>query len=437
MTAIDSTLNSLDLNKPVFDADTGYVFVTGIAARIGVQDYTAEYGAFIYRDADFVREQTLSLKGKPLTRGHFEQGPNKNKDKKVGLIVDAIFDENNGLGIVRCCLDDFDLCNKIKRAMEHESALHLGLSVGYRAPIIDEEGEWLDTEGIAGEKNKTWPYTKKQVLPVKTNHLAIVGFGRGGEIVKTILDEQTPLSEDSLIIFTDEYLFINKKEKDSPAEETQDGGALYPYPENHTSARKSKKGKTMSDEMLDKMSATCDKLSKVCDSFTDVADKMTKACDGMSSYNDAIASSVNYLEAIKKAYESQDRKVIGEYKQPTQEMIADEAAQLAEQGKAVQEAVALWVEFGDELRKKFDTFEVSADDLRKSLLSEFVEIEDGADIGTAFSIYRTLRQQAAANKPAKESAVSKVFGQFKDAAPVEALPNGATRRADGGISFEV
>lgn len=444
--SIDRVLDNLELNKPITCPDTGAWFITGIAARVGVQDYQQEFGMHIYRDETLIQAMVDALRMKPLTLGHFEQSPTMNRDKAAGLIVDSVYKE--GLAVVRIRIDHPELCQLLD---DNLSSHHLGLSVGYRTLIDKKAGTWIDSLGIAGTKGKQFKYQAQQILPVKVNHLAVVPMGRGGEIVKLITDE-APSTEESFVFSDSISLCADNVEEstvgtvpstnsDNKPNIVEDGGALYPYPGTSTSKRKTMAdNKDKYEDMYEDMKSIMDKMSKMCDAYTDAQDKMTKACDTMSSYADNLTASLNYLQAIKQAFEEQDRNAgSGEVAVPTQNMIADSASK--EFSDEVREAVSLWLEFSDELKAEVKDFAVGAATLRKILLSSAgVEVTDemsDAEVNAAFSVFKTLKGQITTAKDSgKQSDVERLFQTVSDAAPSGEPTEGYTRRANGSLVFD-
>jgi hypothetical protein len=457
--SIDKILDNLELNKPIKDEATGYWFITGVAARMGCQEYP-EYGFTAFRDAAFIEEMTKLLLFKPVTMQHFEQSPTKNRDKKVGLIVDTTF--KDGLALVRICVDDPFLCGLFDSGKAAE--MHLGLSVGYSSPMKNKMGSWKDVAGIAGQKNRQYPYQKQQVTPITVNHLAFCELGRGGEVVKAITDE-APASED--FVFNDtfplEIEVMDKKTKDEELELTvtataeaepsenegeeqeEDASALFPYPEQHSSARRKQNDMAEdSSAMLDKMGAVCDKMNKMCDGLAAMADKYGATCDSMTKVADNLSASIDFISAIKSAFEDPARPYNLLTKNPSPDAIADSAKNAEVFSAQVADAVALWLEFSDSLKEKVTDFGQTASQLKRVLLadSEVFEISDStsdAEINAAFSVFRNVQNQVKATKTAKSSQVEQVFKKFKDAS-VETVDvedgAGFTRQANGGLVFK-
>jgi hypothetical protein len=455
--SIDRILDNLELNKPIKDFSTNYWFITGVAARMGTQEYP-EYGFTAYRDALFIEEMTKLLLFKPVTAIHAEQSPTANRDKKVGLIVDTTF--KDGLALVRICVDDPYFCGLFESGQA--SSLHLGLSVGYSSPMKNKLGSWKDVAGIAGQKNKQYPFQKQQVTPITVNHLAFCELGRGGEVVKAITDE-SPSTED--FVFHDTFpLHIEDAKKDNATEivvsienegeeeETNessletDASALYPFPEQHTSSRRKTKdmAEDSSTAMMDKMSAVCDKMNKMCDGLSAMADKYGATCDSMTKVADNLSASIDFISAIKEAFESPDRPYNLLTKNPSPEAIADSAKNAEAFSVQVADAVALWLEFSDSLKEQVTDFGQTASQLKRVLLkdSEVFEISDStsdAEVNAAFSVFRNVQNQVKATKTAKSSQVQDVFKKFKDASS-ETLPvedsAGFTRQANGGLVFK-
>lgn len=452
--AIDKVLDNLELNKPVREESTGRWFTTGVAARAGVQDYTSEFGKHIYRDSKLIKAMVEELKYKNLTMGHFEQNPNENRDKRAGFIVDSVY--QNGLAIVRLCIDHPYLCKLLDERAEGSSVqdVHLGLSVGYKALIKDEEGVWKDRLGIGGTKGKSYSYQGQQTLPVSVNHLAVVPMGRGGEVVKMVLDEDISPSSNNLHYFEDKAEMVShfdnggesvrdstttKKDLEENSE-LSDGGALYPYPsrKGYTHMKQEDMAGMYEDmkRMMDKITSTCDSMTKAHDAMNA---KIEKSCSDMASYADNLTNSLNYLQAIKQAFEEQDRGAgSGTVRSDTPDMIADEDTS-AKFNDAVKDAVALWVEFSDQLKEQVTDFSLSAADLQRELLKlAQVDISDEAselEVTAAFNAYRALQKQMP-SKEASPSAVEQVFNRFKDAAPAPNGTEGYTRSANGTLTFE-
>jgi Uncharacterized protein conserved in bacteria (DUF2213) len=459
--SVESILSNLELNKPVKSDATGYWFITGVAAREGVQEYP-EYGFSAYRDAAFIKEMTELLKFVPVTLQHFEQSPTQNRDKKVGLIVDTTF--KDGLALVRICVDDPYLCALFESG--EASNKHLGLSVGYSSPMKNKLGSWRDVAGIAGQKNKQYPFQKQQVAPITVNHLAFCELGRGGEVVKAITDE-APSTENFTFSDTfplqigdtkkkklsDEEIEIeinttpetataeNENEESSESSVEEDATALFPYPENHSSARRKQTDMAEdSSAMMDKMSAVCDKMNKMCDGLSAMADKYGATCDSMTKVADNLSASIDFISAIKEAFESPDRPYDLLTKTPSKEAVADSAAFSAQ----VADAVGLWLEFSDSLKEQVTDFGQTASQLKRVLLkdSEVFEISDStsdAEVNAAFSVFRNVQNQVKATKTARSSQVQDVFKKFKDTSSESlSVEDGAgfTRQANGGLVFK-
>lgn len=441
--SIDKVLDNLELNHPVKCPDTDAWYITGIAARVGVQSYP-EFGYDAFRDESVIKAMVEALRTKPLALGHFEQRVNLNTDKDAGLIVDSVY--KDGLAIVRVRIDHPEICKILDSS--DVSNKHIGLSVGYRTPMEKHSGVWVDTHGVAGVPGKRYPYTVRQVLPVKVNHLAIVPMGRGGEIVKLIMDEKP--ENENLFSFYDASVLVGADNDSSLLRfplngNFVDGGALYPYPNISTGRETMDDNKKDMAAMYDGMQSMMDKLSRMCtdmssmyDKYMKTEDKMAKACDSMAEYADNLSASLNYLQAIKEAFESQDRnsgsKELGV---PTQNMIADSACEAF--GKEVEAAVKLWLEFSDELKGSVKEFSTSAASMRRILLENAgITFEDSAlpgEIDAAFRTYTALKSEMKSAASPSESSVARLFKSVSDAAPSPDTSEGITRKANGGITF--
>lgn len=434
---IERLIASLNLDEMTIDPGTGYLFISGIAAREGVQDYP-EYAELHYRDASFISEMAKYLEDKPLTLGHYDQHPGENEDKFVGWVSSTLTEK--GLLLVRVCIKDESLIHDIVNSKELDNDKHYGLSVGYRIFRQKKNGKWKDTLGIAGEKGKTYNYDTVQKL-ITVNHLAIVELGRGGDIVKLVYDEDN--QEEATI---NDSIGFNY----SSSSQQEDGSSNYPYPDKHVNSNVSGASdmdydmKSIGDMVKDMQKTMQDMagmydMVKAMDTMMKDMGSMKDMVKDMSEVKDNLSVSLNYIKAIKEAYEKQDRSPNAD--PPTDNMIADEAAKF---GAEVKDAVEIWVENHEALAEVVDSFSTSSYDLKVALLKKAeMPIADGASaevVDAAYQVYRQMEAKVAdATKPAEErkSETQALFDKVSSQKPASQDVNDSQdgiQRLAGGVT---
>jgi hypothetical protein len=173
---------SLPLKSPKKTSE-GYLYAEAFATRAGVFPYRREDGSIIHelRHPDEVGdpESIASLGRKPITDEHptiFVDAENFEEQSK-GLVdgnVEWVKDFDDGYVKVTCTISSKELVDKVESGK-------VEVSCGYTADIVDESGEWIDSNG------KAHRYDSIQ-RNIRYNHLAVVDKGRAGRLAKIKTD---------------------------------------------------------------------------------------------------------------------------------------------------------------------------------------------------------------------------------------------------------
>jgi hypothetical protein len=170
----------------------------GIAARVGVQEYSTEKA---YRSYKEVLKSKTSLKNVPVTLGHISDIKTE-KYKQVGVVTDTYFDNSTGLLLVLLAVSDLGIHFINERGFNQ-------ISVGYSCDPNWRSGSWFDTLGVTGKKGKQYAYDYEQ-KNIICDHLALCTKARAGAVAgvfttglkegKTMLDNQEESPVQTLLL---------------------------------------------------------------------------------------------------------------------------------------------------------------------------------------------------------------------------------------------
>lgn len=168
-------IDRVAVSNPRLDAN-GFLKVKATIARVGIQEYY-ENGKLIrdYRPPDEVAKSAITFTDKPITIDHPPEEivtvETTNKYLK-GIVRDSFFDKDTV---------DAELLITHVDGVRAALSTHRQLSCGYHCDHDNTPGVWVDTDGLMGEKGKEYQYDRVQ-RNIVGNHLALVPFGRAGDI---------------------------------------------------------------------------------------------------------------------------------------------------------------------------------------------------------------------------------------------------------------
>ena len=166
--------------------DSGFMRVSGICARSGIQEYLgSELGLQgddatrvikVYRPEDEVVASLSSYNGSIITDNHPDDGIVTTDSYKVltrGNVSEAISKKINEETyiIAKATITDPDLIENIKNGKRE-------LSAGYTRDLVKESGEY---------NGESYDYTQRNI---RVNHVAVVDEGRCGNACKLNLDKK-------------------------------------------------------------------------------------------------------------------------------------------------------------------------------------------------------------------------------------------------------
>lgn len=161
--------------------DEGFLELTANIARIGTQVYTGAVVGdsaptiAIYRSPEQVANSAPSFEGKAVTVEHPRGKVNvKNtKDHFKGISKTVWYDSESGWLKSTILLTHADAIDKFNDGYRY-------LSCGYDVEeIVPSQGEFIDSLGTIGEKDKSYPY-QYEMRGIKGNHISLVKNPRAG-----------------------------------------------------------------------------------------------------------------------------------------------------------------------------------------------------------------------------------------------------------------
>lgn len=191
--------------------DEGFLELAANIARIGTQLYTgAVVGdssptVAIYRSPEQVADSAPTFEGKAVTIEHPKGKVNvrNTKDHFKGISKTVWYDEQTGWLKSTILLTHDDAIQKFNDGYRY-------LSCGYDVEeIVPSQGEFIDSLGTIGEKDKSYPY-QYEMKGIKGNHISLVKNPRAG--TKATFDEND-VTENDVTIKGDDTIGISMLKK--------------------------------------------------------------------------------------------------------------------------------------------------------------------------------------------------------------------------------
>ena len=278
--------------------DEGFLELTANIARIGTQLYTgAVVGdssptVAIYRSPEQVADSASTFEGKPVTVEHPTGKVNvKNtKDHFKGISKTVWYDSDTGWLKSTILLTHSDAIDKFNDGYRY-------LSCGYDVQeIVPSQGEFIDSLGTIGEKNKSYPY-QYEMKGIKGNHISLVKNPRAG--VKATFDENDITGNNVTIKGDAKGISMTKKyeiQLGDNAVLTLDGDSAAEINQAFINLQDKNKNLTAGLESA----------------FQDI-DRLKSEIADLKSVNDSLSGELAGLKAVQDSYKPEDDKARAEW----------------------------------------------------------------------------------------------------------------------------
>lgn len=216
---MSNSISILDfIPSPVLTEDNGVGHGVARIARAGVYQYYAEElkrGGVdvpdgvsglvnVFRSPDDIKNTAHLFDATPIVLDHSWVSPS-NIESKIRGLSEKVKYVNGWLETPISLWGE---------ALKAAQTTHQQFSNGYDAEFTFAPGQWVDTEGIQGEKGKEYKYDFIQT-PTKKNHIALVKQARAGNGATFIGDSVGSKADccKSIIYFEDDFMDKDQEKK--------------------------------------------------------------------------------------------------------------------------------------------------------------------------------------------------------------------------------